>query len=50
MRVQDEALCDAIRQKKMVEMQYDDDVEYRIFVPNVRNLFNMDASGVNMTS
>jgi len=33
MRVQDEALCDAIRQKKMVEMLYDDDVEYRLFAP-----------------
>ena len=33
MRVQDESLCDAIRKKKIVEMLYDDDVEYRLFAP-----------------
>jgi len=46
----DEALCEAIRQKKIVEMLYDDDVEYRLFAPDVRNLFNMDASGSNIIS
>ena len=44
-----ESLCEAIRQKKTVEMLYDD-VEYRLFAPDVRNLFNMDASGSNIIS